>query len=245
MPVKIGNSYVSEEAVEFARKKSSTDGTLKDLRETFSDLKISVGTQPFSGQGFGNLSIAPNILRQMQNDPEKRVEYEALIYDIQNTSKNFPKPPGCIAQGFIINSDGSLGAWSISKHDDGSQTRTKSKIDRDRLAGRLPEESKKKSKQKLEESESRSEGKTTVGFNEGKRSRQLSAARNLSDINSLMQLLREDLSEVEDGLEHGYCDEDEVKKVKKMIERAEKKLAEIRNSDSGEKDSDFSISVLF
>ena len=229
MSIRIGNSYVSEEAVEFARKNSEVE----NLAQKFPDFKISAGTQPFSGQGHGNLTIAPNILRQMQNDPEKRVEYEALIYDMQRTKLN--RDPDCVASGWIINSDGSCGAWSISKHDDGSQTRKKSKIDRDRLAGRLPED------------EKYSEGKITVGFNEGKRSRQLAAAKNLSDMNSLMQLLLEDLDEIQDGLEHGYCDENELKKVKKMIERAQKKLAEIRSqsSQSIEKNSDFSISVLF
>ena len=140
MPVRIGNSYVSEAAVEFAKNSSEVE----NLSKKFPDLKISAGTQPFGGQGHGNLTIAPNILRQMQNDPEKRVEYEALIYDMQRTKLNRDKD--CAASGWMINSDVSCGAWSISKHDDGTQTRQKSKIDRDRLAGRLPESEKKSSK---------------------------------------------------------------------------------------------------
>ncbi|MBR1419981.1 MAG: hypothetical protein IJ575_02815 [Selenomonadaceae bacterium] len=241
MPVRIGNSYVSEAAVEFAKNSSEVE----NLSQKFPDLKISAGTQPFGGQGHGNLTIAPNILRQMQNDPEKRVEYEALIYDMQRTKLNRDKD--CVASGWMINSDGSCGAWSISKHDDGTQTRQKSKIDRDRLAGRLPESEKKSKKKSSDIDENYSEGKITVGFNEGKRSRQLAAAKNLSDMNSLMQLLLEDLDEIQDGLEHGYCDENELKKVKKMIERAKKKLAEVQNqpNQSAEKNSDFSISVLF
>ena len=109
------------------------------------------------------------------------------------------------------------------------------------------EQNQKSSKKSSDSDENYSEGKITVGFNEGKRSRQLAAAKNLSDMNSLMQLLLEDLDEIQDGLEHGYCDENELKKVKKMIERAKKKLAEVQNqpNQSAEKNSDFSISVLF
>ncbi len=70
----------------------------------------------------------------------------------------------------------------------------------------------------------------------------------MNDMNSLMQLLLEDLDECENGLENGWCDENEVKKVKKMIERAKQKLAEVQSQDSkksAEENSDFSISILF
>lgn len=231
MPVKIGNSYVSEEAVEFARKSNSKN--LDDVSKKFPDLKFSIGTQPFNSNGTNNVSIAPNILRQMQNDPDKKIEYEALIFDIQNESKKRQNRKDVIASGFIINRDGSLGAWSISKHDDGKIFRDKVNFSRDEFEKMIGKKSTEK-KSDAESVDSTPEGKTTVTFNESKRARQLAAAKNLNDMNSLMQLLLEDLEDCENGLENGWCDENEVKKVKKMIERAKKKLAEVQNQDSSQ-----------
>ena len=91
MAVKIGQSYVSEAALSFAKNSSEDNDKdiLKNLSEKFSNLKISVGTTPFSGTGTNNLSISPKILKEMQNNPDKKIEYEALIYDIatQNNSR--------------------------------------------------------------------------------------------------------------------------------------------------------------
>ena len=81
--------------------------------------------------------------------------------------------------------------------------------------------------------------KTTVTFNEAKRARQLSAAKNFKDIQALMNLLQTDLSECEEGLKNNWCDEAEVKKVKKMIERAKQKMNELKKSD-GEQENNFS-----
>ena len=258
MPVRIGNSYVSEAAADFARKSNSKN--LDDVSKKFPELKFSVGTQPFNANGTNNVSIATNILREMQNDPDKKIEYEALLYDIQNETEKRQNRKDVIASGFIINRDGSLGAWSISKRDDGKIFRDKVNLARDEFEKMIGKKSKKSLIQELldkkstekksdaESTDSTPEGKTTVNFNESKRARQLSAAKNLNDMNSLMQLLLEDLDECENGLENGWCDENEVKKVKKMIERAKQKLAEVQSQDSkksAEENSDFSISILF
>ena len=53
MPVKVGNSYVSEAAYEFAKA------------EKFPKLKFSIGTTPFSGSGLNNVAIAP-LLRKVR-----------------------------------------------------------------------------------------------------------------------------------------------------------------------------------
>jgi len=116
MNVKIGNSYVSEAAASFAKNSADDEkNILKNLREKFPNLKISVGTSPFSGSGTNNLSISPKILQEMQNNPDKKIEYEALIYDI--ASQNISQP-GLKSHGFIITDDGGLRGWGISQHDD-------------------------------------------------------------------------------------------------------------------------------
>ena len=99
MPVKVGNSYVTEAALAFAQKSAAesvdkertkgkgANGVLADLAEKFPKLKFTVGTQPFSGSGKGNVAISPKILREMEKDPAKREEYEALLYDVQQCTE--------------------------------------------------------------------------------------------------------------------------------------------------------------
>ena len=220
MNVKIGNSYVSDAAANFAKNSSDDDkNILKNLREKFPNLKISVGTSPFSGTGTNNLSISPKILKEMQNNPDKKIEYEALIYDI--ASQNISSP-NLKSHGFIITDDGGLRGWGISQRDDKKNKNVRVKIDSE---GNMTVES----------------SKTTVTFNESKRARQLAAAQTVEDIQSLLNLLQNDLNECEEGLRNNFCDEDEVKKVKKMIERAKEKFAEIKKNPPAK---NFSVDVL-
>jgi len=83
MAVKVGNSWVSEMALTYAKAKSGsgTSVSLKALSDRYPGVNFTTNTQNFSQKGTNNIQIAPNILVQMQNDPDKRVEYEALIYD--------------------------------------------------------------------------------------------------------------------------------------------------------------------
>ena len=114
MPVKIGGSYVSEAAYSFTqaqvKDKEENNGVMKSLAEKFPNLKFSVGTKPFSGTEMNNVSISPKILKQMEQDPEKRMEYEALIYDIAHTDVQSNRAPGhnLKSHGFIIEDDGGL-----------------------------------------------------------------------------------------------------------------------------------------
>ena len=132
MPVKVGASFVSEAAYEFAKarraekeegKEEKGKGVLKELKEKYPGLNITVGTGPFSGTGTHNLSISPKILKQMEQDPEKRMEYEALIYDVAHTDVNGGSMPGrkMKSYGFIIDDNGGLRAWGISERDEGNR----------------------------------------------------------------------------------------------------------------------------
>ncbi len=140
MAVKVGQSYVSEAALSFA--KNSADGDeniLKNLQEKFPNLKISVGTSPFSGSGTNNLSISPKILQEMQKNPDKRIEYEALIYDVagQNISQ-----PSLKSHGFIITDDGGLRGWGISEQNDRKISALDKKNKKSWLQKLLPENKK-------------------------------------------------------------------------------------------------------
>ena len=159
MAVKVGNSYVSQQAYDYAKAKvdseksqgSETNSVLQDLSKRYPETNFAVGTQPFGGKGTNNISIAPNILRKMENDPEARLEYEALIYDCAECLKNEPTKHGnstIIARGFIINEDGSLGGWSISQVDGGKKAKTYKKVEKDELKERLKKIREKKATEK-------------------------------------------------------------------------------------------------
>lgn len=137
MAVKVGESWVSEAALAYAKGRTGkdTDSTLEELSKQYPDINFSTNIAPFSQKGVRNIQIAPNILAEMQNDPEKRLEYEALIYDCATGIDMLNHSGGgsyTKAAGFIINPDGSLGGWSISVSDDGSQSRSRVKLDKNK-----------------------------------------------------------------------------------------------------------------
>lgn len=155
MPVKIGNSYVTEAALAYAQERADekSDNVLSDLSKQFKDIKFGVGTQPFGGSGTNNITIAPNILRQMANDPEKRMEYEALIYDFDKVLKSSAKRPGLKAQGVVIDSKGETSMWSIGQFGDDKPNRSLMHFtdeEKQRLAGRSSKKSNKISTDKVD-----------------------------------------------------------------------------------------------
>lgn len=122
MAIKVGNSWVSEAAYAHAQKNAASSDNegnmMSQLISKFPDADFTSGTKAFQGTGRINISISPKILREMENNPDKRMEYEALIYDCIEVGKSAPKYTAngakIVASGFIINSDGSLGGWSVS-----------------------------------------------------------------------------------------------------------------------------------
>ena len=230
MPVKVGNSYVSEAAYEYAKSQTDESATLKSLSEKFPNLKFSIGTKPFSGSGLNNVAIAPNILREMENNPEKKMEYEALLYDVANLNPP-PSNMNVKSQGVIIDSNGGMSMWSISEG-----KREKIPVKRDEIKSWW-EKLLEKLQQNKNVDDEKSNGR--VAFNADKRARQLAAATSKSQVRAILNLLQTDLEQCKDGVKNQMCDEEEVKKVEKMIERAEKRLNEV--DDTAEK---FSIDVL-
>ena len=124
MAVKVGNSWVSEAAYTYAKARQAEpntgEGMLSQLSEKYPGTDFSTNTAPFSGKGTHNIAIAPNILKEMEQDPDKRLEYEALVYDCVSLQKTLPetyRQNGSKLQafGFIIDSKGGLSAWSISQ----------------------------------------------------------------------------------------------------------------------------------
>ncbi len=347
MAVKVGNSWVSEAAYAYAKsrvdkeekEKEEGKSVLEDLQDKYSDTNFRAGTAPFQGSGLNNISIAPNILREMEKDPEKRLEYEALIYDCVSVQKSLANQKGLKAHGFIITEDGGLRAWGISQAGDNnksviplsrnkkgswmqelldslntakkkkaketaaqkekekSQTITFSNVDElsDYLFSNYKtvnkgmvkisksylkacvndEEKRKKLFENLKaademeanaqenvkgyqgmkitiDSEGNMETETyggSVSVNEGKRLRQISAAKNSQQVQAVLALLNTDLAQCQEGIEKGMCDENEVNKVRALMQKAMQRMGEVAvMKDNGGDDTEgfdaFSINML-
>ena len=71
-----------------------------------------------------------------------------------------------------------------------------------------------------------------VAVNEGKRARQIAAAKDQAQIQQVLALLRKDLSDCKAGREKGWCDDSEIAKVEALISRAQARISEVpRKSD--------------
>lgn len=108
---------------------------LNGLLDRYPGVNFSTNTQAFSQKGTNNIQIAPIILAQMQNNPDKRIEYEALIYDcaklISSGAMDWaPAGSHVKAAGTIINADGSVSGWAITEDDNGDESREKTKLDK-------------------------------------------------------------------------------------------------------------------
>lgn len=66
-----------------------------------------------------------------------------------------------------------------------------------------------------------------VAVNEGKRLRQIAAAKSRGQIQQVLALLQKDLSDCKAGLEKGWCDESEIAKVEALISRARERMSQV------------------
>lgn len=126
MAIKVGNSYVSEAGYAYAKQKAQSEGqsgsVLEQLSKDYPDVNFSTSTSPYHGKGVNNIAISPNILRQMQTDPDKRLEYEALIYGCNKIQKSLEGKSSITgkkiaAHGFIIDANGAVSSWRITRAD--------------------------------------------------------------------------------------------------------------------------------
>lgn len=102
------------------------DNILDSLTKLYTNVNISSNMKPFSGvSGKVNVAIAPNILNQMANDPEKMKEYVQLINDMQKIGEDTLGKTylghRIVAVGFMINADGTGGMWTMQIRSDGSK----------------------------------------------------------------------------------------------------------------------------
>lgn len=77
-----------------------------------------------------------------------------------------------------------------------------------------------------------------VYFNEGKRARQLAAAKTKTNIQQLLGILQADLAECESGKSQGMCDDETISKVNAMIAKAQQQMGKLSGQTKGENPAD-------
>ena len=75
-----------------------------------------------------------------------------------------------------------------------------------------------------------------VGVNEGKRMRQIAAAKSRGQVQQVLALLQKDLADCKAGLEKGWCDESEIAKVEALINRAKARMSQVPQKSGQEKE---------
>lgn len=235
MAVKVGESWVSEEAYAYAQAR------MKESEEK-------------------NISIAPNILKEMENDPEKRMEYEALIYDCVKFQEQFAqtaKQRGIKTCGFVIGADGGLRMWGISEAKS-SGKRVQVSLEKqnkaswskkllEKIKEKEAEKGKEDAKAEKTEEEAREEKmNSSVAVNVEKRARQIAAAKSKRNMRVVLGLLNKDLADCQKGVQSGACDESEVNKVRALLSQAKQRMGQLPEvSTEEEKGQDtFSLNLL-
>lgn len=66
-----------------------------------------------------------------------------------------------------------------------------------------------------------------VAVNEGKRRRQIAAAKTQAQVQQVLSLLQKDLADCKAGLEKGWCDESEIAKVEALINQAKERMSQV------------------
>ncbi len=114
---------------------SNTGGkVMNELRLKYPGMKFSVGSYPFSAPGKGNhITIDAKVLREMESNPDKRTEYEGLIKEVdqyykENISGGSPK---MVSQGFLLDKEGELNGWAVTKNNSGVQSKLTVKLNKD------------------------------------------------------------------------------------------------------------------
>ena len=101
------------------------------LQKKFPDYKVGAGTVTRNNIPSGRLTmtIAPNILKAMAEDPDVAAKYEEFLADYERTAPQFERMQAAqghetVARGVFINSDGTTGCYIVGQPADGGGRRT-------------------------------------------------------------------------------------------------------------------------
>lgn len=248
---------ISEGTTETVKKSSREEYLKSIQKQvTCVTLETGTGLNTKKDNKIGTITINPMLLDKMQNDPEAEKKYIQTIKDIERAEQTVAAYYDAIG-GYVersshwyIDENGKYCHFGYVYRDDklNKKLRREAQENAEELIEKTLEKSRKKKEElveKLKENEEEvikghqemkipidENGNTetysgAVAFNEAKRARQLAAAKSMTDVRVVMSLLTKDLSDCQNGLATGMCDENEVNKVKAMIQRAAKRMSEV------------------
>lgn len=71
-----------------------------------------------------------------------------------------------------------------------------------------------------------------VGVNVGKTARKIAAAKTKDQLMAVMAEIKDDMQEVKDGMERGWCDEAEMDKVKLLLSMAQNRMGQVEDREA-------------
>lgn len=211
---------------------SKTDGAayFDSLRQKFDCVKN------------GNVAISGSYLDKCAKDQElaqcleeNLAAYERCVQQGYQNAKLSAEASGgrllSYSETWNIDGEGNLTMISRGTVEDDTGTTSWEKIRKDIL--KRIEKMRKEMAQKKpaiagenEEEASESQG-GKVAVNEGKRARQIAAAKCRKDVQRVIALLRKDMADCKAGLEQGWCDEAEINKVQALLNSAQARMSQV------------------
>lgn len=87
-------------------KPRSTSEYMDELEKLVPSVELKVGNSFSTAKSGKTLTINPQLLKKMQNDPEKEKEMKELIKGVESQEGTFPD--ACIATNFSLNENGDI-----------------------------------------------------------------------------------------------------------------------------------------
>ncbi|MCL2002959.1 MAG: hypothetical protein FWG72_03010 [Oscillospiraceae bacterium] len=128
--INVNGSWVSQESYHKAvaltanrQENANARSVANSVWQMFAGWGQSTDTKPFLASGVHNVSIHPQVFRDMANDPEKMIEMKARFLDtikFQQWGADQIRARGdtVIAMGTIFSADGSSSSWTIARTPD-------------------------------------------------------------------------------------------------------------------------------
>ena len=163
-----------------------------------------------------------------------------------------------ISQGWFCDENGNWGGWTISRPtkqssvlqditDNAEEIRQKKLEERKKAEQELKEHFGDRFKGlsikwleediKVEKTEAPSDNESetisgSIGVNVGKTARKIAAAKTASQLRAVIAEIRNDMQEVKEGIEKGWCDESEMEKVNSLMAQAQNRMGQVEDREA-------------
>ena len=85
----------------------------------------------------------------------------------------------------------------------------------------------------------------SIGVNVGKTARKIAAAKTTSQLRAVIAEIKNDMQEVKEGIENGWCDETEMEKVNSLMAQAQNRMGQVEDREATpEEENMFALASL-